>query len=211
MFEKVQSSQNKIPSNAPKASEQNNPTGMFQQAKEEPAPIPKKPTNVIIEELEKNAPTEGSTVLSIDDHETKINRKNILIVVGALIGTLIILTVIGFLIVQRLAKNDSENNESVITNTEAPIVNTRQSNINSSFVNVSQNTNTIGVTGVCHYTDMTETIINPSKDTDNDGLADSTEHTYGTSIYIADTDNDGYTDGQEVNGGYNPCGAGKLQ
>jgi len=48
-------------------------------------------------------------------------------------------------------------------------------------------------------------------DSDNDGLSDYQEVTvYKTDPNKADTDGDTYLDGAEVNGGYNPNGAGKL-
>lgn len=42
------------------------------------------------------------------------------------------------------------------------------------------------------------------QDTDQDGLTDSEEVSYGTDPNNADTDNDGYTDGVEVSSGYDP-------
>ncbi len=48
-------------------------------------------------------------------------------------------------------------------------------------------------------------------DTDNDGLSDYEEvKIYKTNPLKADTDGDTYPDGQEVRGGYNPNGAGKM-
>lgn len=75
--------------------------------------------------------------------------------------------------------------------------------------------------------------VEPTVDTDNDGLTDTEEATAGTSAQVADTDadslsdyeeitlwktnplnpdtdGDGFSDGQEVKNGYNPNGAGKL-
>ncbi|KKU31779.1 MAG: Polymorphic outer membrane protein [Candidatus Uhrbacteria bacterium GW2011_GWE2_46_68] len=49
------------------------------------------------------------------------------------------------------------------------------------------------------------------KDTDDDGLGDFEEiFDYKTDPLNTDSDEDGYTDGQEVAGGYNPLGTGKL-
>lgn len=49
------------------------------------------------------------------------------------------------------------------------------------------------------------------KDTDDDGLGDFEEiFDYKTDPLNTDSDGDGYTDGQEVSGGYNPLGTGKL-
>lgn len=52
----------------------------------------------------------------------------------------------------------------------------------------------------------------PNKtDTDDDGLFDREEvEVYKTNPLSPDTDGDGYQDGAEVQGGYNPNGAGKL-
>lgn len=41
-------------------------------------------------------------------------------------------------------------------------------------------------------------------DSDQDGLSDAEEKTYGTNPQKADTDGDGYSDGVEVKGGYDP-------
>lgn len=75
--------------------------------------------------------------------------------------------------------------------------------------------------------------VEPTVDTDNDGLTDTEEAAAGTSAQVVDTDadglsdyeeitlwktnplnpdtdGDGYNDGQEVKNGYNPNGEGKL-
>lgn len=51
----------------------------------------------------------------------------------------------------------------------------------------------------------------PSSDTDNDGLTDAQEFTYGTDPENPDTDGDGYLDADEVASGYDPNGLGRLQ
>lgn len=53
-------------------------------------------------------------------------------------------------------------------------------------------------------------IVSLAKDTDNDGLTDMEEIIYGTNKDNPDTDGDGHLDGAEVENGYNPAGAGKL-
>jgi len=58
-----------------------------------------------------------------------------------------------------------------------------------------------------------ETIMTYLKkeDSDNDGLSDYAEvMTYKSNRYKKDTDGDGYTDKEEVDGGFNPNGPGKL-
>ncbi len=55
-----------------------------------------------------------------------------------------------------------------------------------------------------------ESISQPLKDSDNDGLFDDEEIQYGTDPNNPDTDGDGYSDGDEVKNGYNPRGSGKL-
>lgn len=47
-------------------------------------------------------------------------------------------------------------------------------------------------------------------DTDSDGLTDDQEKALGTDPGKADTDGDTYKDFQEVSGGYNPLGVGKM-
>lgn len=47
-------------------------------------------------------------------------------------------------------------------------------------------------------------------DEDDDGLYDSLEQFYGTTVGTIDTDGDGYSDGEEVKNGYNPAGEGRL-
>lgn len=42
------------------------------------------------------------------------------------------------------------------------------------------------------------------KDSDNDGLSDEQERTFGTLVNNPDTDGDGYLDGEEVKNGYSP-------
>jgi len=48
-------------------------------------------------------------------------------------------------------------------------------------------------------------------DTDDDGLPDVVERYYGSDINALDSDEDGFNDGEEVEGGYDPAGPGKLQ
>ncbi|OGF20787.1 hypothetical protein A2316_03090 [Candidatus Falkowbacteria bacterium RIFOXYB2_FULL_38_15] len=48
-------------------------------------------------------------------------------------------------------------------------------------------------------------------DSDNDGLSNSDEEKYGTDPKDPDSDGDSYLDGAEVEAGYNPKGAGKLE
>jgi len=51
-----------------------------------------------------------------------------------------------------------------------------------------------------------------SYDSDNDGLTDMEEkYLYKTDPNNSDSDGDGYNDGEEVSGGYNPLGEGKLE
>lgn len=48
-------------------------------------------------------------------------------------------------------------------------------------------------------------------DTDGDGLSDDVEEALGTSATSTDTDGDGFFDKQEIDGGFNPLGEGKIQ
>lgn len=51
---------------------------------------------------------------------------------------------------------------------------------------------------------------NTNLDSDNDGLIDLEELSFGTDLNNPDTDGDRYSDGEEVKNGYNPNGPGKL-
>jgi len=48
-------------------------------------------------------------------------------------------------------------------------------------------------------------------DSDNDGLSDAIESSFGTDKQRADSDNDGYSDKTEIISGNNPLGAGKMK
>jgi len=61
---------------------------------------------------------------------------------------------------------------------------------------------------VCTQTDSGDQVS--VVDSDFDGLDDQSEAKYGTDPKNPDSDGDGYLDGQEVEGGYNPLGVGKL-
>ncbi len=52
--------------------------------------------------------------------------------------------------------------------------------------------------------------VTAESDPDADGLSGADEARYGTSNQKPDTDGDGFTDGDEVAGGFNPNGPGKL-
>lgn len=52
------------------------------------------------------------------------------------------------------------------------------------------------------------TVVNPQEDTDNDGLTNVQEQTWGTDPQNSDTDGDGYRDGAEVQANHNPTIAG---
>lgn len=57
------------------------------------------------------------------------------------------------------------------------------------------------------------TTVDPNRevaDEDGDGLNTAEERFYGTDAGRADTDADGYKDGEEVRGGFDPLGPGKL-
>jgi len=47
-------------------------------------------------------------------------------------------------------------------------------------------------------------------DSDHDGLTDAIEQKCGTSAQKADTDDDTFSDTQEIAGGFNPVGSGKM-
>lgn len=104
---------------------------------------------------------------------------------------------------------NSENTETVnnIENTETP----EQPAVEQPAVPVAP---VIKDTDQDGLTDDEESALGTninSNDTDNDGLFDREEvKVYLTDPLNNDTDGDGYPDGDEVVGGYNPKGAGKL-
>ena len=53
--------------------------------------------------------------------------------------------------------------------------------------------------------------IDPSLDSDDDGLTDAMEEIYGTDKNNPDTDGDGYLDGDEIENGYDPLVSGSAK
>ncbi len=66
---------------------------------------------------------------------------------------------------------------------------------------------TIAYTDLLTWDEQSET---SEQDSDNDGLTDEEEATYGTDSSNTDSDGDGYLDGEEVEHGYDPAVAGGL-
>jgi len=123
-----------------------------------------------------------------------------------------------------------ENQENA--NKEEPLNKTKETNQNNNInqpVNPAPDTNT----PTEQPASPAENAQNATADTDGDGLTDKEEKQLGTNELQTDTDNDGlfdrqevkvyktdpknsdsdgdsYSDGDEVKGGYNPLGAGKL-
>lgn len=65
--------------------------------------------------------------------------------------------------------------------------------------------------GLTNAEELDAGTLSNNPDSDNDGLGDREEvEVYETDPREADTDSDGFLDGQEVAGGYNPNGDGRL-
>lgn len=81
---------------------------------------------------------------------------------------------------------------------------------NNTQANNTANNNTTN-SSVKNATTNTPTVNDPNGDIDGDALTNQEEATYGTDPNNPDTDGDGFKDGAEVEKGFNPLGAGKLQ
>jgi hypothetical protein len=81
--------------------------------------------------------------------------------------------------------------------------------LNSSANNLATSTPVIATTTE-KISSSAQSVINPNKDSDNDGLTDADEAKYGTNSNNSDTDGDGFKDGAEIASGYNPLGSGKM-
>jgi len=97
------------------------------------------------------------------------------------------------------------------TNTSMPStnlnlnLNTNSSSNQNTNISVNNNTNTSLNSNI-----NINTNFSLDNDSDSDGLTDMEEIIYGTDKDDPDTDGDGYEDGAEVEAGYDPSGAGKL-
>ncbi|MFH1711722.1 MAG: hypothetical protein ABH846_00595 [Patescibacteria group bacterium] len=86
--------------------------------------------------------------------------------------------------------------------------------VSLTFTSFDKNTKVLDPAGAKPYTqpDVAPCGNDPElyQDSDEDGLTDLEESTYGTDCNDPDTDNDGYRDGLEVDNGYDPLGPGQL-
>ena len=104
--------------------------------------------------------------------------------------------------------NRNSNNSNKNTNVANTNLNVNR-NANATInINLFGNANTNGNTNALANVN---TVVPASRDSDSDGLTDTEEAIYGTSISIPDTDGDGYVDGQEVVSSYDPLSRGQLQ
>ena len=127
--------------------------------------------------------------MMIDDIDRGGAKKTILIVAVAVI--IILFGVSGYLY---LSRDDNTNPANLNLN----------NNINTN-INDNQNTNE-------NINDNTNTTPGDDElDDDADGLTNAEEAELGTDPLDPDSDNDGYKDGQEVFGGYNPLGTGRIE
>lgn len=83
---------------------------------------------------------------------------------------------------------------------------------NNTTTNTTNQTNqaTNTVTNTTNTTNV-PTVNDPTGDPDGDALTNQEEARYGTDPNNPDSDGDGFKDGAEVEKGFNPLGAGKLQ
>jgi len=160
----------------------------------------------------------------IFDQEPKPSRKKF-IIIGIVIIVVIGILIAGALLVlynlnkltnansnQLVNANINENqNINLNENQNANLINNTQ-NVNAN-VNVNANTNTNINTNVNTNVNVnaaqntnTVTVI----DSDNDGLEDKYETTFGTSANNTDSDNDSFNDLAEIKNRYNPAGPGKM-
>lgn len=181
-----------------------------EQPKNNPAPItpnmpvpPQQPVNNNeinpLPQAKPKTPTFSQTVTQTDVAEEITEReqlslvqKIILIVIAA--GVILALAGGGvwlyFLLSADNTVSINNNSNKVINSNKNSVVNTNQA-VNT---NLNQNAN-----------------VDQNLDSDNDGLTDVQEKTYGTDPLKTDTDGDGYLDGAEVSSGYNPLGSGLLK
>ncbi len=105
---------------------------------------------------------------------------------------------------------EKDDSESLLIIEDAPVIptTTEQDIPEEKFAVPALDSDGDGLTDAEELQNGTDAL---SADTDNDGLNDRLEiQVWGTDPLNPDTDGDTYEDGTEVNGGYNPKGAGKL-
>jgi len=104
---------------------------------------------------------------------------------------------------------NTNSNVNATTNTQNVNVNTNNAANTNLNANANNNINTnvnISANANENLNTNTASVI----DSDNDGLEDKYETTFGTSPNNADSDGDSYNDLQEIKNRYNPAGPGKI-
>ncbi|MFA5076289.1 MAG: hypothetical protein WC480_02630 [Patescibacteria group bacterium] len=183
------------------------------------APLNKTPMPQSPRPMTPPAPAGSPSQSPLTEPPTAGSGKKIIIIIAAVVLLLIILVVAGWVFYQKFFGEIS-----------GPISNS-VTNLNTS--NGYNQTNTGAMVNLEDSTGITNTATPVVTDSDADGLSDEREAQLGTDLLSADsdldglfdkeevdiyqtdplnpdTDGDGYKDGQEVKGGFDPSGPGKL-
>lgn len=153
-----------------------------QQTQGEPMSAVPRPAMTGLHAPESPAPTMGAQQGTSYSEPPKKKGK-LLIIIAAVV--LIVIIAAGIFVFSQLRGKGNTQANNTVNNTT-----------NSAAKNVTSNTPTVN---------------DPNGDPDGDALTNQEEATYGTDPNNPDTDGDGFKDGAEVEKGFNPLGAGKLQ
>lgn len=185
----------------------------------------------IMREMGHSAPLDQSSVKSTVTSKKKTVK--IIMIIGLIVVVLGGSGAAAYYFIIRGTTVTSTNNKNINLNTNQAVNVQNVNNVNKATnTNTTVNTNTlVNINNVVNSVVNTNTIVNANTntntnvnseinqnlnttaappDTDQDGLSDADEATYGTDVLDSDTDNDGYLDGAEVQNGYNPKGTGEL-
>ncbi|MFA5358874.1 MAG: hypothetical protein WC310_03590 [Patescibacteria group bacterium] len=206
------------------------PEDIFSGVDSSVSPQVKRPVSPIMSNMEAMPDPSANSMMPSTEIPIAPNLKMKKIIVILIVVLAIVFVVLaGWLVYAKyFSANQSSLGENNLNNVLPELnLNQEDANLNEENKNINQGT------GLIDQVNQSQNISQPTKDSDSDGLTDQEEVTLGTDSFLADsdldglfdkeevyiyktdplnsdTDGDGYKDGQEVKGGYDPNGPGRL-
>lgn len=179
----------------------------------QPTPVSSRPAVSVQEHVMNSMVPDKEEIAELTGSKSFSNKQKIILLIVAIL-VVCGLGAGGYFLYTNISTvvGGNENTNKVVNNSVLPVLNKNVNkvlNANTPVV-VNTNTNAIANANVNKINTNLNTNTVVIKDTDNDGLSDTLEVTWGTDMRNPDTDGDGFKDGDEVKNGYNPLGAGKF-